>query len=123
MLLRGIYDRITDINRRNNLLKAKYNGDKKYVRIHKRIIERTRPGSVRESIINQALMIVKTKIDEKLMNNKDYLTHDDYFSNMLMPFVYDAFENNGIKMDAKGLKEIDYLVANEYLTEYRGEIA
>lgn len=123
MLLRGIYDRITEINRRNNLLKAKYNGDKKYARVHKRIIERTRPGAVRESIINKALLIVKGKTDEKLVDNRDYLTNDDYFSSMLMPFVCDAFESNGINMDSKGLKEIDYLVANEYLTEYRGEIA
>jgi type I restriction enzyme R subunit len=123
MLLKGIYDKITEINRRNNLLKAKYDGDKKYVRIHKRILERSISGAVRESIINKALLRIKESTDEKLINNRDYLSNESYFEQMLMPFINAAFNLEGIKMDVRGLKDIDYLVAAEYLNEYRGEIA
>ena len=36
--LQQIYDKITELNRRNNLLKAKYANDAKYARTHKRIL-------------------------------------------------------------------------------------
>ncbi|HNB53493.1 MAG TPA: type I restriction endonuclease, partial [Anaerolineales bacterium] len=38
--LHHIYDRVTELNRKNNLLKAKYAHDVKYARTHKRILEK-----------------------------------------------------------------------------------
>ena len=37
--LNAIYDKVKDLNRQNNLLRAKYQGDAKYTRIHKRLLE------------------------------------------------------------------------------------
>src|SRR5690606_19127147 len=39
LLLQSIYDRVTELNRKNNLLKAKYEQDEKYARLHKRLVE------------------------------------------------------------------------------------
>jgi type I restriction enzyme R subunit len=38
--LQQIYDKVTELNRKNNLLKAKYENDAKYARMHKRILEK-----------------------------------------------------------------------------------
>ena len=38
--LQQIYDKVNELNRKNNLLKAKYENDTKYTRPHKRIIEK-----------------------------------------------------------------------------------
>nr|HPM35169.1 DEAD/DEAH box helicase family protein [Spirochaetota bacterium] len=53
--LQKIFDRVTELNRKNNLLKAKYENDAKYARIHKRILEK---GTVtkKESAIYETLM-------------------------------------------------------------------
>ena len=56
--LQQIFDRVTELNRRNNLLKAKYENDAKYARIHKRILEK---GNIskQESEICETLMDIK----------------------------------------------------------------
>ena len=50
--LEQIFDKVTELNRKNNLLKAKYENDAKYARLHKRILEK---GSIskRESEIHE----------------------------------------------------------------------
>ncbi len=35
----GVMNKIREINRRNNILKRKYKGDERFVRVHKRIEE------------------------------------------------------------------------------------
>ena len=37
--LNAIHERIKELNRQNNLLRQKYQGDAKYTRIHKRLQE------------------------------------------------------------------------------------
>ncbi|WP_238555049.1 hypothetical protein [Chryseobacterium sp. P1-3] len=38
-ILSRIYDEVKELNRKNNNLKDKYEGDEKYVRLHKRLLE------------------------------------------------------------------------------------
>ena len=56
--LQQIFDKVTELNRKNNLLKAKYENDAKYARIHKRILEK---GTMtkRESEICETLLEIK----------------------------------------------------------------
>ncbi|HRH36423.1 MAG TPA: type I restriction endonuclease subunit R, partial [Catalimonadaceae bacterium] len=78
-LLRSIYDRVADLNRRNNLLKAKYNQDEKYARIHKRLLESGRLNA-KEIQLHAALMQVKAQVDEQLELNKNLLHNEAYFA-------------------------------------------
>ena len=117
-LLRSIYDRVTELNRRNNLLKAKYEQDEKYARIHKRITEQN-GFSAKESQLHGALMQVKTKADEQLQNNKNMLDNEAYFTKYLLSLVAREFvQKEKMKLDFETTKSINTLIAGEYLAQY-----
>lgn len=117
--LQRIFDKVTELNRRNNLLKAKYENDAKYARIHKRLMEK---GTVskRESVIHSTLMGIKQKADEKVLLNARLLDNDAYFDNMIMPMVIDGFDRSRIRLDPETACFINSCVTQEYLNEYRG---
>ena len=60
--LRKIHERIKELNRENNLLRDKYQNDKKYARIHKRLTENGKITQ-RELQLFNALQSVKAKAD------------------------------------------------------------
>ena len=80
-LLQNIYDKITELNHKNNLLKAKYENDAKYARMHKRILEK---GNIskRESEICDTLMDIKKQVDEKILINTQMLNNESYFDKL-----------------------------------------
>ena len=66
-MLHQVYEKVKELNRRNELLSAKYKQDEKYARIHKRLMEK----KISKSEINvyEALKEVKKQTDEDLLNN------------------------------------------------------
>ncbi|MCX6807271.1 MAG: DEAD/DEAH box helicase family protein [Patescibacteria group bacterium] len=119
--LQSIYDRIIELNRRNNLLKAKYENDEKYAKLHKRIIEK---GNIsdRESLIHEILMGIKNQADEKVLIRKQMLDNEGFFSQFMSPLVIKGFENHKIKLDPEAAKYINGYVVNEYVNEYNGKV-
>lgn len=117
--LKSIYDKITELNRKNNLLKAKYNNDIKYARLHKRISER---GNIskREIDICDALIVIKSQTDDRILNNNRLLNNENYFSGLTTPIVYDSFSKVKIKLDAETTKFINNCLVNEYINEFNG---
>jgi len=119
--LRGIQERVRDLNRRNNLLKAKYRHDAKYARVHKRLQERKDRLTERESTLFQALQSVKQEADEAVLNNQAMVANEDYFERMVQRLVISQFKNtHQIKLDVQAAREINQLIVNEYLNEYHG---
>lgn len=117
-----IYDRIKELNRQNNLLKDKYNGDPKYARIHKRIVENN-SISEKESIIFDALKSVKENADLKVLQNTRLLDNESYFSSQMMQLVIDQFKNkNKIVLNADSSRYINNLVVNEYINDFYGKV-
>lgn len=123
ILLRGIYDRITEQNRRDNLLRAKYQNDVKYTRIHKRILEGnvTRNPKWRETQINMALLGIKQTADGILLTNQAILNNEAYFSRTLQPLVFRQFGGQKLTLDSISTKQINSLIVSEYMGEYRSE--
>lgn len=118
--LRLIYDKVTELNRKNNLLKAKYEHDQKYVRIHKRILEKGNISS-RESQLFEALQEVKQKTDEDVMLNKNLLQNESFFDALVMRQLMEIFETkNKITLDVPSAKYINGLVVKEYINEFHG---
>ncbi len=118
--LQQIFDKVTELNRKNNLLKAKYDNDTKYARIHKRIVEN---GTVtkRESAIYDTLIDIKKLTDDKVLMNSKVLENEGYFNSMLMPMVIDGFEKKArIGLDVETARYINSCVVQEYIKEYRG---
>lgn len=122
-LLRSIYDRVTELNRKNALLKAKYEQDEKYARVHKRLTEN---GGItaRESQLHDALMNVKEQTDEQVLNNKNVISNEAYFKKQLMQIVINEFINKQqIKLDYNTTQSINNLIVNEYMIQYNGNAA
>jgi len=119
-LLRSIQNRVSDLNRRNNLLKAKYDQDEKYVRIHKRLLESGKL-SQKEIQLHAALMVVKSKVDAQLELNNNILQNEAYFSNRyVMNLTATEFvANHKFGLDAATVKQINNLISGEYLGQYR----
>jgi len=118
--LRKIYEKVKELNRQNNLLKAKYNSDPKYARIHKRLVENKRITD-RESQIIDALQLVKQNADLQVLQNTNLLNNESYFTSQMMQLVIDQFHNkNKIKLNAESSQYINNLVVNEYMNEFYG---
>jgi type I restriction enzyme R subunit len=117
--LQQIYDKVTELNRKNNLLKAKYENDAKYARMHKRILEK---GDIsrRESEICDTLMDIKKQVDEKVLINTQMLNNESYFDKLLIQMVIGSFGKNKIELDPDTAKYINTCLLKEYMNEYQG---
>lgn len=120
--LQQIFDKVTELNRKNNLLKAKYEHDAKYARIHKRILEKGRIPK-KESAIHESLLEIKKQTDEKVLLNRNMLENESYFSGFTMPLVIKGFEDVKIELDPETAKFINSCVLKEYMNEYQGAYA
>jgi type I restriction enzyme R subunit len=110
------------LNRQNNLLKAKYEHDEKYARIHKRLQE-NKGISARELQLHEALMIVKKQTDEQLQNNKNILDNEPFFNRYLLNLVAGEFvQKQKINLDFNTTKAINTLIAGEYMAQYNNYI-
>lgn len=120
--LQNIYDKATEQNRKNNLLKAKYENDEKYARIHKRILEK---GNIskRESQINEILLDIKKQADDKILNNNKLLNNESYFGQELIVTILNNFEKSKINLEPDSAMFIKDSLLKEYINEYQGVYA
>ncbi|MFN8244714.1 MAG: type I restriction endonuclease [Ferruginibacter sp.] len=123
LLLNAIFDKARELNRKNNLLKAKYEQDEKYVRIHKRLLEKG-TLSLKEMQLYEALQSIKQLTDEQLIRNSRIMENESYFGDFLMQLlVTELKDNRHLKMDFATAKSINTLIANEYLNQFYGNRA
>jgi type I restriction enzyme R subunit len=120
--LQKIYDSVAELNRQNNLLKAKYQNDTKYARMHKRILEK---GNIskRESEICDTLLDVKGKVDNKVLINAKLLDNEGYFGQLMIQTVIGSFSDNKINLNPDSAKYINGCLVKEYINEYNGRNA
>jgi type I restriction enzyme R subunit len=117
--LQKIFDQIAELNRRNNLLKAKYENDVKYARLHKRI--RERGITEKEGAIHDALMRIKTQADDRVLINTNLLNNEEYFDQMMAPLVIDGFDGAKVELDPDSTRYINSYVVDEYVKEFQGK--
>jgi type I restriction enzyme R subunit len=117
--LEKIFEKVSELNRRNNLLRVKYENDAKYARVHKRIVER---GGLtkRESAIQESLAEVKQQTDERILLNKSLMNADAFFAQMVMKNIVDAFGKIKVALDPESARFINNLLVREYMNEYQG---
>ncbi|HPS86754.1 MAG TPA: type I restriction endonuclease [Spirochaetota bacterium] len=117
--LQQIFDKVSELNRKNNLLRAKYENDAKYARVHKRILEK---GSItkKESAIFETLMNIKKLTDDSVLSNIKMLENESYFTNLLMPHVIDEFSKLKVDLEPDSARFINSCVAKEYMNEFQG---
>ena len=117
--LRLIYDKVTELNRKNNLLKAKYENDVKYARLHKRVVEHGKITQ-RESEIHAALTNIKLEADEKVLINNRQLDNENYFNGLMMQIVLKNFKKINPQLEPDSAKYVNKHVVKEYMNEFHG---
>jgi type I restriction enzyme R subunit len=116
--LNAIHDRVKELNRLNNQLRHKYQGDAKYARIHKRLNE-SGDFTKTERQLFEALIQVKSQADDHVLQNTQMLNNESYFERMMQPIVIGEFYNRqNIKLTPDTTCTINHLVVSEYMNEF-----
>lgn len=119
----AVMKKIREINRRNNTLKRKYQGDERFVRIHKRIEEenerRERPIiSKAEYEIAEKLMKMKRAIDDRLYLNVNVLNHEEHFRRDVLALVGTTLLDLSVNATLEERKFIRSLISDEYINQF-----
>jgi type I restriction enzyme R subunit len=116
--LKAIHDQVKELNRQNNQLRAKYHGDTKYMRVHKRLVERATVTETERRLF-EALSGVKQRADDQVLQNTQLLANESYFEKMMMPLVISEFQTRlKIKLTPDASRIINHLVVTEYMNEF-----
>lgn len=103
-------------NHKDALLAAKYGGDVKFMRTHKRIMGN--PPPIADDItVHRILMSVKEQADEKIAHNQNVLDNQAFFTRTLQPFIIAACKRENTKVNMQQVKFIDSCISQEYFTE------
>lgn len=116
--LNAIHDKVKELNRLNNQLRHKYQGDAKYTRIHKRLNESS-DFTKTERQLFEALIQVKSQADDHVLQNTQMLNNESYFERMMQPIVIGEFyTRQNIKLTPDATRTINHLVVSEYMNEF-----
>ncbi|MCB9324020.1 MAG: type I restriction endonuclease subunit R [Lewinellaceae bacterium] len=118
--LESINKRSKELDRKNELIRAKYENDAKYARIHKRLMEK---GDLTdsESQLFEALKGLKEDADNHILQNAKMLENESYIEKMMMRLVINQFKTkNHIPLNTEKSKFINGLVVKEYFNEFHG---
>lgn len=103
-------------NLADRMLAAKYSGDVKYMRTHKRIMNS--PPPIADAVtIHRILMTVKSKADDQIAHNENILDNEEYFIKSLQPIILRACMGERVKLDKLQLMFIDNCLSKEYILE------
>lgn len=118
-----IYKEAREIERKNQLLKAKYDNDEKYARLHKRLMEKD-PLTDSESKLFEALQGLKKEVDTLILQNSNILENESYIEKMMMRMVLNQLNTkSNFGLDVEKSKRINNLIVKEYMNEYHGIVA
>ncbi|MDF2419358.1 hypothetical protein [Trueperella pyogenes] len=122
-----VYKKLMEIQRHNNMLRAKYRGDAKFVRIHKRIREENerrktagQPPIVAayDEKILHFLEAIKTNIDDRVYDRSDILKKDAYFEQTVMQQISAGLNELGFTSDRSDRQFMQQRIARQYLDQY-----
>lgn len=116
---KSLYIRIRDLNVENDRLRAKYNGDTKYARTHKRLHERGLLSN-KESEIYDVLIHTKEKVDEAIQNSENIVENDGYFSDLVLQKTVTSFDEAKLPVTFDAAELIQRNIVSEYIKEYNG---
>lgn len=130
-ILDDIIKRLQTLQQHNHTLMGKYNGDAKFVRIHKRICEeddkREKKGEPKMFGLNPreictVLNTIKANIDQKVYDKNDILKKDAYFEQTVMQeIMYTFYHIDNLSTHARP-DDYDFVkkgIARQYLAQYR----
>ncbi|ASV29724.1 type I restriction endonuclease subunit R [Maribacter cobaltidurans] len=116
--LKTIHEKVKELNRKNELLRAKYEGDQKYARVQKRLLEAGKPSKIRTAII-EALQNIKEQADMSILQRNNTLDNEAYFKREVARYVMKSFNQSlTTALDYDTVIFISDIIVNEYMNEY-----
>lgn len=119
--LRDIENRTRDLNNANANLAARYGGDAKLMRVHKRLLESHRLGD-NQTRLHAALSGIKHDLDGAVLGSRELLANRAFFERSVMPIVMRNFHDSPPEPDADTRRLIQQLLVKEYLDESQGRL-
>jgi len=121
--LKGIHGRGRELERKNQLLRAKYANDEKYARLHKRLLEKGEPTD-NERKLFEALSAFKAEADARISQNARILTNEAFAKTEMTRIIIEQLKNkHHLPLTAEITQFINTLVMKEYLAEFHGHQA
>lgn len=121
-------NKLKELEKRNYFLAKKYNGDFKFARIHKRILEHNRVQHAQknklviskfEEDIVSVLNKIKSTIDQKVYDRNDILKKDAYFSQTVMQLINQCLDDLNMSSTREDRLFIQQCISKQYLLQYR----
>ncbi len=118
--LNNIHARARELERKNQLLRAKYANDEKYARLHKRLLEKGEPTDSERKLF-EALSAFKRKADSRIARNARILTNEAFAKAEMTRLVIEQFKNSHkLPLTGESTQFINNLVMREYQQEFHG---
>ena len=119
--LRDIEQHARALNQANANLAARYGGDGKLMRVHKRLLDSHRLGD-NQTRLHAALVGIKRDMDGAVLGNRALLGNPAFFERSVMPMVMRHFQDKPPEPDADTRRLIQRLLVGEYLGESQGRL-
>ena len=122
-----VLKKLSELQRKNNALLNKYNGDAKFARVHKRIKEENQIRiqinekpivSTYDEVILNVLTNIKNEIDQKVYDRNDILKKDAYFEQTVMKQIKDGLNKLHLDNERSDRLFIQSRIAKQYINQY-----
>lgn len=110
-----LQNKIHQLNESNNRLLVKYSNDEKYVKIHKRVIEKL-PNFDQVELYN-ILTKLKTEIDDILLRKYDIMDTEAFFKQTILPLTINEFDEHNIPIVIDEVQFFTDVIVDTYLFE------
>ena len=121
--LKDIQTRARELERKNQLISAKYANDEKYARLHKRLLEKGEP-TANERKLFEALSAFKAEADARISQNAQILNNEAYAKQEMTRLIIEQIKNkHQLPLTTENTLFINSLVMKEYLAEFHGHQA
>lgn len=115
--LEDLKKKIDQKNQKDQTLCNKYNGDPKFMRIHKRLKETPPPIIPSDTLLNQVLLNIKYKTDNLLLTNSNVINNEAYFDGQLKAFVIPELQQQKVTFTLPQVISMTKLIKSEYFAE------
>ena len=122
-----VLKKLADLHKKNTALLSKYRGDTKFARVHKRIREENAKRADKndkpiiskyDDQIQNALLLIKDDIDQKVYDRNDILKKDEYFERTVMQQITTQLDTMELVHKREDRVFIQSRLTGQYLNQY-----
>jgi len=121
--LNKINNQSRELERKNQLLRVKYDNDEKYARLHKRLMEKD-PLTDSENKLFEALNSLKKETDDQILQNSNILENENFVKKMISRLIISELKvKHNLNLDIEKTNYINNFMTREYANEFYGQSA